>query len=230
MRNSWMRTKGADWPRHLRVSFALVVAGAVLSGCGTDVKKIFGEEPKDVPLPTIGDRFVQLFGGKTVAAGEASPATGPNGVDCPPVNIRPGASTYAVALPGKQPTGSDLRFQATITRTARECVRNGDQISAKVGIEGRLIAGPAGAPPSVEIPLRVAVVQGGVSEKPIVTKVFRTTVPFTEGGSVPFSLVGEGIEYPMPPEAVADAYIFYIGFDPQALTPEAPAKPARKKK
>jgi len=230
MRNNLMQTTGADRSRHLRVALALVVAGAVLSGCGTDVKRIFGEEPKDVPLPTIGDRFVQLFGGKTVAVGEASPATGPNGVDCPPVNIRPGASTYAVALPGKQPIGSDLRFQATITRTARDCMRNGDQITARIGIEGRLIAGPAGAPPSVEIPLRVAVVQGGVSEKPIVTKVFRTTVPFSEGGSVPFSLVGEGIEYPVPPEAVAEAYIFYIGFDPQALTPEAPAKPVRKKK
>jgi hypothetical protein len=225
-----MLTKGADRPRHLRAALALVVASAVLSGCGTDVKKIFGEEPKDEPLPTIGDRFVQLFGGKTVAPGEASPATGANGVECPPVNIRPGASTYAVALPGKQPTGSDLRFQATITRTARECVRNGDQVSAKIGIEGRLIAGPAGAPPSVEIPLRVAVVQSGVNEKPIVTKVFRTTVPFAEGGSVPFSLVGEGIEYPVPSEAVAESYIFYIGFDPQALTPEAPAKPVRKKK
>jgi hypothetical protein len=230
MRNSWMQTMGVDRSRRLRAALGLVMASAMLSGCGTDVKKIFGEEPKEVPLPTIGDRFVQLFGGKTVAPGEASPATGPNGVECPPVNIRPGASTYAVALPGKQPTGSDLRFQVTITRTARECVRNGDQVSAKIGIEGRLIAGPAGAPPSVEIPLRVAVVQGGVSEKPIVTKVFRTTVPFSEGGSVPFSLVGEGIEYPLPSEAVADAYIFYIGFDPQALTPEAPAKPARKKK
>jgi hypothetical protein len=230
MHNGWMQTMGVGRPRHLRVAFALAVAGAVLSGCGTDVKKIFGEEPKEVPLPTIGDRFVQLFGGKTVAVGEAAPAAGANGVDCPPVNIRAGASTYQVALPGKQPIGSDLRFQATITRTARDCMQNGDQITARIGIEGRLIVGPAGAPPAVEIPIRVAVVQGGVREKPIVTKVFRTTVPITEGGSVPFSLVGEGIEYPAPPEAVAEAYIFYIGFDPQALTPEAPAKPARKKK
>ena len=65
---------------------------------------------------------------------------------CPPVSIRAGASTYAVAAPGKQPVGNDLRFQATITRTARECDYNGGEITARIGIQGRVIAGPAGAP------------------------------------------------------------------------------------
>jgi hypothetical protein len=32
----------------------------------------------------------------------------------------------------------------------------------------------------------------------------------------------------VPPGSIADAYIFYIGFDPQALTPEP--KAAKKKR
>ena len=133
------------------------------------------------------------------AAGGAKPSD----LTCPPVSIRAGASTYAVAAPGKQPVGNDLRFQATITRTARDCTLNGGQITARIGILGRVIAGPAGAPPTVEIPLRVAVVQGGVQEKTIATKVYRTTVSMTEDGSVPFSLVAEDMVYPVPQERPA---------------------------
>src|SRR6202166_5062896 len=128
---------------------------------------------------SLGDRFKSLFGGKPAEPAQGAPPSAPEGesdLTCPPVSIRAGASTYAVAAPGKQPVGNDLRYQATITRTARQCSRNGDQITARVGIQGRVIAGPAGNPPTVEIPLRVAVVQGGVQEKRIATKVHRPTV------------------------------------------------------
>ena len=72
------------------------------------------------------------------------------------------------------------------------------------------------------MPLRVAVVQGGVSEKTIATKAYQTTVNMTEAGSVPFTLVAEDLIYPAPSAAVGDDYIFYIGFDPQALKPAKP--------
>jgi hypothetical protein len=181
---------------------------------------------------SLGDRFKSLFGGGTPAPDAQAPPAAPQGEldDCPPVSIRAGASTYAVAAPGKQPVGVDLRYQATITRTARDCRRSGDEIIARIGIQGRVIAGPAGNPPTVEVPLRVAVVQSGVNEKTIATKVYRTTVTMTEASSEPFSLVAEDMVYPVPPGATGDSYVFYIGFDPQALTPEPKAKPARKKK
>jgi hypothetical protein len=176
---------------------------------------------------SLTDRFKSLFGGKSDEPAGTAPAT-PQPQDtgdltCPPVTVRAGASTYAVAPPGKQPVGNDLRFQATITRTARECSLNGGVITARIGIQGRVIAGPAGAPSSVQVPIRVAVVQGGVSEKTIATKAYQTTVAMTEVGSEPFTLVAEDLSYPAPPGAVGDTYIFYIGFDPQALKPERPA-------
>jgi hypothetical protein len=209
----------------LRVAFALAVAGVLLSGCG-GASNMFAPAP-DEPLPTIGDRFSQLFGSKSQAVGEAPPAADGNEVDCPVVKIRAGASTYAVALPGKQPVGSDLRYQATITRTARDCRRSSGQIIARLGIQGRVIAGPAGSPAAVEIPLRVAVVRSGIHEQVMATKVYRTTVSMTEDASVPFSLVGEDLAYSMPPGATSESYVLYIGFDPQAVTPEP--KAARRK-
>jgi len=221
-----MPAMGVPFARHLRVALALGVAGAVLSGCGGG--SMFGSSSDS--SPSIGSRFSQIFGSKSQAVGEAAPPPVDNELSCPPVSIRAGAATYAVAAAGKQPIGNDLRFQATITRTARDCTKTGDQITARIGIQGRVIAGPAGNPPTVEIPLRVAVVQGGVQEKTIATKVYRTTVSMADGDSVPSSLVAEDMVYPVPQGADGDSYIFYIGFDPQALTPEPKPKAARKKK
>jgi hypothetical protein len=231
MRNRlMMRAVEAGRAGRLRMVLALAVAGAALSGCGGGSMFGAGSSSDSSSSPSIGSRFSQLFGSKSQAVGETAPAPVDNELSCPPVSIRAGASTYAVAAPGKQPVGNDLRFQASITRTARDCRQTGDQITARIGILGRVIAGPAGNPAAVEIPLRVAVVQGGVQEKTITTKVYRTTVSMNEEGSVPFSMVAEDLVYPVPPGAVADSYIFYIGFDPQALTPEPKPKAARKKK
>ncbi len=234
MRNRLIRqTAGAGRAGHLRFAGALAVVGVLLSGCGGG--SVLGSsttaptQPVSDEMPTIGDRFNQLFGSRSQAVGASQPqAVDGAEIDCPVVKIRAGASTFAVGVPGKPAAGSDLRYQATITRTARDCTRSGGQITARIGIEGRVISGPAGAPQTVEIPLRVAVVQAGVQERTIATKVFRTTVSMSEG-NVPYSLVGEDLVYESPPGRSSDAYIFYIGFDPQALTPVAPARPARKK-
>src|SRR6516162_4892018 len=163
---------------------------------------------------SLTDRFKSLFGGKSDEPAQQAPvvSAGPEPeVNCPPVTIRAGASTYVVAAPGKQAVGNDVRFQASITKTARDCTRAGGEITARIGIQGRVIAGPAGAPTSIEVPLRVAVAMG-------------------ESENVPFTLVADDVVYPIPPGAVGDSYIFYIGFDPQLASPESKPKAAKKKK
>ena len=201
---------------------ALVAAGL---GCGLVAP---------ASAQSITDRFKGLFGGKPdePAQGTDAPKVEQDTGDltCPDVRIRAGASTYAVGAAGKQAVGNDLRFQATITKTARECSLNGGVITARIGVQGRVIAGPAGAPSSVQVPLRVAVVQGGINEKTIATKAYQTTVNMTESGSEPFTLVAEDLAYPVPAPGTSDSYIFYIGFDPQALKPERPPPRAPKKK
>jgi len=182
---------------------------------------------------SLSDRFKSLFGGGT--AKDDVPVVNPQQdqtpeLNCPPVSIRAGASTYLVGAPGKPAVGDAVRFQASITRTSRDCTINAGQITARIGIQGRVIAGPSGAPDSVEVPMRIAVVQGGVTEKTIATKAYRTTVAMNEEGSAPFTIIADDIVYPAPPPAVGDAYIFYIGFDPQALTPEPKARAPKKKK
>ena len=212
-------------PRSRYRGIAIVTAISLGIGCGLLAAPASAQ--------SLTDRFKSLFGGKPdqpATTAPTVPADGQPDMNCPPVSIRAGASTYAVAEPGKQPVGNDLRYQATITRTARDCTRTGSDITARIGILGRVITGPAGNPPTIEIPLRVAVVKGGVSETTIATKVYRTTVSMEENGSEPFSLVAEDLIYPVPPGATGDSYVFYIGFDPQALGSEPKAKAAKKKK
>src|SRR5688500_7285764 len=103
---------------------------------------------------SLGDRFKEMFGVKSqperAAPASGSTASVPDDLTCPTVSIRAGASTYTVGASGQPASGTDVRYQATIGDTARECDYNTDthQIAIKVGIRGRVIVGPAGAPPS----------------------------------------------------------------------------------
>jgi hypothetical protein len=206
------------------IRIAIAAAVSLTVGCSSFISSASAQ--------SLTDRFKSLFGGKSDEPAQTTPgapADGETDLFCPPVSIRAGASTFAVAAPGKQAIGNDVRYQATITKTARECTRTGGEITARVGIQGRVIAGPAGAPASVEVPMRIAVVQGGVNEKVIATKAYRTTVSMSEDSSVPFTLVADDLVYPVPAGAAGDSYIFYIGFDPQALAPEK-GRVAKKKK
>jgi hypothetical protein len=182
--------------------------------------------------PSLTDRFKSLFGGST---GRDAPIVNPQAdqtqdLNCPPVTIRAGASTYVVGEPGKPAIGDAVRFQESITRTSRQCSIEAGQITARIGIQGRVIAGPSGAPQVVEVPMRIAVVQGGVSEKTIATKAYKTTVTMNEEGSAPFTIIADDVVYPAPPAAIGDSYIFYIGFDPQALAPAPKPKAVKRKK
>lgn len=212
------------------VAALAVAASAALSGCGGG-SMFGGSSGSSSTGSSIGSRFSQLFGSNSQEASTSSTpstqTTQNSDLTCPSVAIRFGASTLAVGLPGKPASGNDLRYQGSIIRTARDCNLQNGQVSVRVGILGRIITGPAGAPPTVDVPMRVAVVQEGAPEKVITTKAFRTAVAL-EGDNTEFSIVAEDIVYPAPTEAANDKYIFYIGFDPAALKPE-PAARKRKK-
>jgi hypothetical protein len=117
------------------------------------------------------------------------------------------------------------RYQVSIGQTARECAALGGVMTMKVGVEGRVLLGPAGGPGRVDIPLRIAVVQEGTTPKPIVGKLQRLAVDVPPGQtSVPFVHVEQDLTFPMPSAAALDSYVVYVGFDPSA----GPAKPERK--
>ena len=124
-----------------------------------------------------------------------------------------------------------LKYQGTFARVARECAVVDGNMLMKIGVQGRVIVGPAGGPGQVDVPLRLAVVQetpGGST--PIVTKFIR--IPVTIGpneGNALFTHIEEGLSFPLPtPTTQLDDYIAYVGFDP--LSAEAQDQQKQKPK
>jgi hypothetical protein len=206
---------------------ALLTLGFALSGCSSSGNSnLFSSSPLDLfnssSKVTTGD-----------AAGGAVAAIDPS-LDCPDVAVRIGASTLLIgSKPGQgEPNPLDVRYQGSIIRTARECHVNAGIVTMKVGIEGRIITGPAGTPGTVDIPLRIAVVQEGTDPKTVVSKFARETVTVANAvDRVTFTHIDPDVSFPVPqPAGVIDSYVVYVGFDPLGAQPPAKKKPVRKRK
>jgi hypothetical protein len=154
-------------------------------------------------------------------------ANTPAELECPGVEVRQGASTLAINAPGADPGPMNTRYQVTIGQTARECAALGGVMTMKVGVQGRVLLGPAGGPGPVDLPLRIAVVLEGADPKPIVSKFARLSVSIAPGQTAaPFMHVEQDVTFPMPSLAVLENYVVYVGFDPDG----AAAKPQKAKK
>jgi hypothetical protein len=210
---------------------------AVLAGCSGS-GGLFGgpggtnaAAPDTAAAPPSGLGQFAGFLSASSAKGPQTAAGAQADVNCPAVDVRRGASTLPIGPTGDK-TALTLRYQADFTREARECTVVGGNMVMRVGIEGRVIVGPAGGPGQVDVPLRLAVVEetpsGGTH--PILTKFILIPVVVGPGqGNVTFSHIEEGITFPLPtPAAQLDDYLIYVGFDPVAA--ETRAKPAPKGK
>jgi hypothetical protein len=204
------------------LSLAFIAAGCTGGG-------VFGAPSAPVADSSIGDKISNFFEGSSAKSPQAATGAQPD-INCPPVRVREGASTLTIGPTGENATMS-LKYQGSFLRAARECAAVGGNLVMKIGVQGRVIVGPAGGPGQVDVPLRIAIVQetpGGM--KPIVTKFIRIPVTVTSDASGGlFTHIEEGLSFPLPtPIAVLDDYTAYVGFDP--LTAEAQDKEKQKPK
>ncbi len=196
MRNQNDRLRGA-----MRVAGTVAVA-AIVAGCAGS------------SLPSLGGNLPGWFSKSGTSATQAQ-ASAP-GVsledDCPSVDIRTGAGTLAVATKPQEPTANDLRYQLTFVELARQCFVDSGNVRMRVGVQGRAVAGPAGAPPQISAPIRYAVVHEGVQPKTIVTKFRRVPVTLNASNAL-FTDIEDDLSFPLPPLAVLQSYVVYVGFD-----------------
>jgi hypothetical protein len=101
----------------------------------------------------------QFLRGTTQEPTTIDPAITAAEIRCPEVTILPG--TESIRRDDGTGDNAALRWQASISRTARECTRaEGEAITVRIGLAGRVIEGSRGAPEQVELPVRIAVREG----------------------------------------------------------------------
>ena len=205
---------------------ALLGAGLFLGGCSSGSLNsmtggLIGSSPS---APTNV--------GPAAGVGGSQTALTDNDLPCPDTAVRTGAATLMVGSTAGQgePSPLDVRYQGSIVRMARECHVIAGAMHIKVGVEGRIITGPAGGPGSLNVPLRVAVVREGVHPITIATEIVQVPVTIGEGIShVAFTHVYPDVSFPLPrPLGWLDSYTIYVGFDPLGMKPQK-RRPVRRR-
>jgi hypothetical protein len=212
-------------------TLAALLLASLAAGCSSD--RIFGSEQSSASasagqsspstMSQLRDIILRKPPEPSPAEKQAEVANIAESI-CPPVDVRAGASTLTVP-----PGSSDalaLRYQGSIGELARECNVSGGVMRMKVGIEGRVLVGPAGGPGQLDVPLRYAVVKEGPEPKTVVSKFSKIQIAIPEGRpNVLFTHVDSDIAFPMPPGLDIEAYVVYVGFDPVGDKQQPAKKP-----
>jgi hypothetical protein len=144
---------------------------------------------------------------------------------CPEIRVREGLEVVRKYESGHDDDPAYVVWQASIGNTARECLYDAQGgLLLRVGVSGRVIAGPKGGPgSSIALPLRIAVVK--YQEATLSSELYPLNVTIPPENSTVFNEVRE-ISLASP--GSDRDYIIYIGFDEagrRILGEKEPEKP-----
>jgi hypothetical protein len=160
----------------------------------------------------------------------SSPAAASAEIVCPGVEYRQGAGTWAVNGSATENAALSVKYQVSFLQTARECIAAGGNVTIKVGVQGRIVVGPAGGPGTLNIPLRYALVREGVQRKTLWTKLFMVPVSIEPGRlNMTWLHVEEEMTVPRWSNQESEALVIYVGFDPDGAGSAKPKPAARPK-
>jgi len=194
-----------------RAAAAIILAGTLgaCSSAGGGGPALIQSATSATGAPTAGTKVVkQVYNPSDFAA---------DGY-CPPLQLRPGTESLPIYEKGHDGEQDYVRFQAAIYKTARQCSTSGDTLTMKIGIDGRVVAGPKGGAGTLSMPLRIAVVKQSGGKGPLYSRLFK--IPVSVSGptfGADFSQVIENVSFKISP---ADHdLIVYVGFDDGKKSP-----------
>jgi hypothetical protein len=172
--------------------------------------------------PGVTDRIKNFFFGAPPSPQQRQANAPREELECPTIEVRSGASTMTVHGPGDA-VATNVRYQATIAQTARECAVLGPSMTMKVGMQGRIILGPMGGAGKLDVPVRMALVREGPEPKTLWTKLYQVPVAIVGGQSnVPFMHIEQDLTFPVPKPEEIEAYVVYVGFDQLGVREQKP--------
>ena len=196
---------------------AASLAALALAGCGGGAGSV---SPGESASNTVAN--ILAFGRPSVPPAPA--AADPNAIRliCPDIEVPDGLAALRV---GGQDSAT-VRYQYSLGETARECSVANGRITLRVGVEGRVLIGPAGGTGSFTAPVRIVILRNG-DQKAEVTRLYKVAVTVPAGESQgSFNLVTEPILVPYKHEDATDDYSIVVGFD--GARPTAGAAPVQR--
>jgi hypothetical protein len=200
----------------VRIALLSTALGA-LGGCSTvesvggSVGGFLSHQDANTPALAAGANPMQVAGKPATRPGE-KPKVLPvasQDINCPEVDIADGGAALRVG----GPDNPSVRYQFNIGDTARECDPAGPgQAALKIGVEGDVVIGPAGAAGTFNAPLKVTVTRQA-DNKQVFSQTYRVEATTNGVSAGAFRIVTDPITLPMPTLQLADVYSITVGFE-----------------
>jgi hypothetical protein len=204
---------GRGWKRPVASIIGAPLMVACLSGAIAGIAPVGPAAAQSAESPGVTDRIKNFFLGAPPSSQQRQANAPQAELECPIIEVRSGASTMTVHGPGDA-VATNVRYQAMIAQTARECAVLGSTMTIKVGMQGRIVLGPLGGPGKLDVPVRMALVQEGPEPKTLWTKLYQVPVAIATGQTnVPFVHVEQDLTFPVPKADDLESYVVYVGFD-----------------
>jgi hypothetical protein len=182
-------------------------------------------------MARMGQSFSNSTSGMKKFFGLGKPPLPPQNASpsgCPEITVLDGTGAARI-MANKDAGNAGLKHQYSISDVARECQLSNNQMVLKVGVEGRVLLGPAGAPGSFDVPIRIAIVNK-VDDKPFLSKLYKVAASIPAGQTgTPYTLVADSLVIPFGAGRSAQDYSIKIGID-SGKGGDVGEKPARKHK
>ena len=158
-----------SWAAFPRLSAVLCVATALgLGGCGLSSltsglgSSVFGGGETASSSSTTKVSEEQLLSAAKSADGSVPASTGgiESAAGCPKVVASSRDNNLTIYEPGRVGDGLAIVHRGEITKTARECVIEGNKVIVKYGFSGRVLLGPRGKSGPITLPVNVYVADG----------------------------------------------------------------------